>query len=558
METLLSRVSANRYALSFDGVDDYVTVPDSPVLRNFTNQITIEMWVKPNLISGNQSFLRKDNAFILQMDASGRFRPHVFKNGGYVVAESPVGTISQGTLQHIALVYDGSNLRGFLNGAVVCNAVTSGDLSVPVGSIFIGSRNGTGEFFKGVVDDVRIWNVARTASEIADNMNRMLAGNEAGLVGYWKFDEGGLNPLTLDFGGKVAGSTTENPNIFRGGRGASLYSPSQGSFGDFGEVGQTHYGWAQNIDGQTSIAYSTNTNTYMNQHMFSWNVIEEILRKRGNVFGSNVLADRVAWAKNNIQRFTADWYGRGTGPSGNRANFSNWDAVTSSWVLQTTHTGGSISRLFATQTTNAYRIVDSNGFMHFLAYADAASSTVASTVYTDYVRLTVDFKNTAIDSSPNGNNGTIYGATYVTDMPVLYYAIDVETGWTANDEINFEDFNRLETNIKTLRSYLADIQYAIPAITTVTNRTMTYIDFLSSINRIEQNLETIRTNFATPPGYPGAETWAARDGFDYTDANRLETDVMLLFETAGKVYDSFVYCGTFAAGYERGGIPYAL
>ena len=44
--------------------------------------------------------------------------------------------------------------------------------------------------FLGEMDEVRVWNVARTAEEIGDTMNRKLEGNESGLVGLWNFDDG--------------------------------------------------------------------------------------------------------------------------------------------------------------------------------------------------------------------------------------------------------------------------------------------------------------------------------------------------------------------------------
>jgi hypothetical protein len=134
------------------------------------------------------------------------------------------------------------------------------------------------------------------------------------------------------------------------------------------------------------------------------------------------------------------------------------------------------------------------------------------------------------------------------------YTIDVKTDWKEEDEINFGDFNRLENNVIVTRSYLEAIAYAIPALTTVTNRTKTYIDFLSSINRIEQNLETIRTNFYTPAGYPGTANWVRDKRFDFGEANRLEENIKLLFLTAGNVFNSFVRCGTINAGYTRGGL----
>src|SRR5690606_27317030 len=110
----------------------------------------------------------------------------------------------------------------------------------------------------------------------------------------------------------------------------------------------------------------------------------------------------------------------------------------------------------------------------------------------------------------------------------LFY--EPKTNWTALDAMNAEDFNAIETNTATAAWYLRLIQYNIPALSTVTGRTKTFIDLLSSINRIEANLETIRTNFATPPGYPGAKAWGVGTNFDWRDANRLERDVQLLFE----------------------------
>lgn len=124
--------------------------------------------------------------------------------------------------------------------------------------------------------------------------------------------------------------------------------------------------------------------------------------------------------------------------------------------------------------------------------------------------------------------------------------------WVNTDSINYADFNRIENNIAEVAAYLNSIQYTMPTLTTVTNRDKAFIDFLSSINRIEQNLESIRTNFMTPGGYLSAETWIGGKGFDNTDANRLESNVKLLMDFGLLVYQSFRYCGTFSAGTEGG------
>jgi hypothetical protein len=79
------------------------------------------------------------------------------------------------------------------------------------------------------------------------------------------------------------------------------------------------------------------------------------------------------------------------------------------------------------------------------------------------------------------------------------------------------------------------------------------IDFLSSINRIEANLDNIRLAFVSPADYLPKETWIVGKTFDYTDANRLEGNTSRLLQWGMSVYQSYRYCGTFKCG-ESGGL----
>lgn len=132
--------------------------------------------------------------------------------------------------------------------------------------------------------------------------------------------------------------------------------------------------------------------------------------------------------------------------------------------------------------------------------------------------------------------------------------IEPKLNWVKENSINYVDFNRIENNIYELALYLQSIQYAVPSPSaTNTSRTVSSIDYLSSINRIESNLDNIRVAFLTPADYLPKKTWTVGKGFDYTDANRLESNTSRLLSWGMSVYQSYRYCGTVTCG-ESGGL----
>lgn len=126
--------------------------------------------------------------------------------------------------------------------------------------------------------------------------------------------------------------------------------------------------------------------------------------------------------------------------------------------------------------------------------------------------------------------------------------ITPKTNFVSTDYYNYSDFNRVENNINEVRNYLNSIQYPIPSIPVVTNRTNTSIDYVSSINRIENNIKTLCTNFVYPPGFIAVKTWSNLLGFSHSDANRLEVNINALYLCAQKVYEGYKYCGATTCG----------
>ena len=181
-------------ALNFDGVDDYINC-GNPANLSFpgTAPFTFEAWVKPavNNISGD--IITKFN-----LNVEGEYSLTIRNGKASTHREAPPYNISgttllqQDTWYHIASVYDGANLSIYLNGMLE-NSASSGAITGRSTSVIIGAEKQSDNpavFFNGQIDEVRVWNVARTVEEIREKIGFTLEGSEPGLVSYWQFNEG--------------------------------------------------------------------------------------------------------------------------------------------------------------------------------------------------------------------------------------------------------------------------------------------------------------------------------------------------------------------------------
>ena len=93
---------------------------------------------------------------------------------------------------HIAMTWDGTVLTTYINGLPKITAQGAGTattLNTAQSVLMIGCNPTNKNCFGGTFDEFRVWNVARLATDIKNNYNKPMVGNETGLVGYWKFGE---------------------------------------------------------------------------------------------------------------------------------------------------------------------------------------------------------------------------------------------------------------------------------------------------------------------------------------------------------------------------------
>jgi len=228
-------------ALSFDGVDDYVNLPTS-TLGNW-NQLTYEVWVKAPQYTGSQW-----PAFIgsYTTGASYNINLGIWQNTGHLHLEvdTNVGnypmegqlSIPWNTWFHAALVYDGSTLKEYLNGQPGKSIPASGTLK-SVSGLYIGQHSPGLGLFNGLIDEVRIYNYARTPDEIRLDYNAGYAARfgpstdcnsdpgscmTKGLVAYWSFDEGSGNIAYDSSGNGNHGTLINGPKWTQGKIGGAL------------------------------------------------------------------------------------------------------------------------------------------------------------------------------------------------------------------------------------------------------------------------------------------------------------------------------------------------
>ncbi|HAS44438.1 MAG TPA: hypothetical protein DCS93_28425 [Microscillaceae bacterium] len=181
--------SGNTNALDFDGTDDRVELP---VARNTLTNYTIETWFKfdGNTTDGFAPIIggASANFFIGKNTGDTQFG---IQDGAEYRTTTAIADAWDGNWHHVAVVRNGTAITVFLDGI---QRYTDNWGTVGTGAIWVGAENdGGGFYFTGEIDEVRIWDDARTQDEIIANMNQSLAGSEANLVAYYNMNQGVAN-----------------------------------------------------------------------------------------------------------------------------------------------------------------------------------------------------------------------------------------------------------------------------------------------------------------------------------------------------------------------------
>jgi gliding motility-associated-like protein len=177
-------------SLDFDGVDDFVQI-GSPMPLSSTTDFTIEAWVKPELIdSGYHGFIGRQatptRSPSMWVGPYGSLHTDSYSGSDRYDVEIS-NFFTTGVWTHVAWVRSGNTYKYYKNGVEVFTRTAPSSINIPVENIWIGKVD---NFFKGELDEVRIWNVAKSVDDITDSIGVELTGNESNLVAYYSFNQG--------------------------------------------------------------------------------------------------------------------------------------------------------------------------------------------------------------------------------------------------------------------------------------------------------------------------------------------------------------------------------
>lgn len=222
-----------RQGLEFDGVNDYVSLDMVFSKTGALPKMTVEAWVKTDVSGGGYN----SNWSILDFDRSDYFSFFVHGGDGTVGFSTTdnAGTIddfygpstarvNDGVWHHVVAVYDGVDKKIYVDGTLeATKSNPHGGLPLGSGTTrygFIGdgseatSENGprNGLYFKGELDEIRLWSDERNLLEIQSNKDACILGVESNLLTYYKMENGVGSSTLTDHSNQLHTGTLRNMN----------------------------------------------------------------------------------------------------------------------------------------------------------------------------------------------------------------------------------------------------------------------------------------------------------------------------------------------------------
>lgn len=180
--------------MNFDGVNDHVLVDPAPAYAN--NSLTLEAWIRSTNGSGEDNIVGFGHATLgitVELRVSnGKLEFGIYNGSTWQPVATPAN-VNTGSWTHVAVTKDNSNVKLYINGSLAQSGTVTNNVSVTnlvIGHFKYQNSLSASRGFPGEIDEVRVWNVVRSATDILNKKDNELTGSETGLVAYYNFNQG--------------------------------------------------------------------------------------------------------------------------------------------------------------------------------------------------------------------------------------------------------------------------------------------------------------------------------------------------------------------------------
>ncbi len=201
-----------QYALNFDGIDDRVDGANANLPQGNAPR-TLEAWINPVSVSGAQTVFSYGDFAALERAGMLIVNGHLYwvGEGNDVIGNAD---IPAGVWTHVAISYDGTHVNLYVNGVLDVSAPLPNGAAQTTGFEWSMSNTSgdavTREQFSGQIDEVKVWNVARSAADIRADLNDCSGTASAGLVAFYALNDGPNSTQAADSSASNSPGTLAN------------------------------------------------------------------------------------------------------------------------------------------------------------------------------------------------------------------------------------------------------------------------------------------------------------------------------------------------------------
>jgi patatin-like phospholipase/acyl hydrolase len=211
----------------FDGVDDYIDFGRndlSGVFAQGSSAFTVSGWVNPHELTSKATSYGTRNVFFARSSErySDNFEFGISETGNLDVfidetVSKGIKTFGQGELtigqwHFFAIVFNSGQLTIYLDDHEYKDSLRGSSLNKATSSITLGATLHKQVYFKGQLANISVWNYPCTQAQIQTHRCGLIVAEEAGLVAYWKLDDGQGTTVKNQTGKSFQGNFRGNPS----------------------------------------------------------------------------------------------------------------------------------------------------------------------------------------------------------------------------------------------------------------------------------------------------------------------------------------------------------